>query len=336
MRIAIHKGKNDFSDRWVAYCQKKGIDYKVVNCYNNDIIQQLSDCDALMWHHYQTNPQDLLIAKPILFSLQQAGKKVFPDFNTNWHFNDKLGQKYLLEAIGAPLVKSYVFFDKKDALIWAKNSTYPIIFKLRGGAGSMNVKIIHSYKGAKSLINKAFGRGFPNFDSVGYVKEAFRKKILNIGSWSSILKGIAMLGIPPRFTKVSGREYGYVYFQEFIPDNNFDIRVVVICDKAFAIKRIARKNDFRASGSGFIEYTKNNFNDKTIGIALRVAEKLKSQVVAFDFVYKEEEPLILEISYGFVKEGYDPCVGYWDKNLVWQEGSFDPYGWMVDCLLSNA
>jgi hypothetical protein len=65
-----------------------------------------------------------------------------------------------------------------------------------------------------------------------------------------------------------------------------------------------------------------------------VNEKVKSQSIAFDFVFDaEHNPLILEISYGFVAEGYDPCEGYWDKDLTWHEGSFNPYGWMVDMMI---
>ena len=40
------------------------------------------------------------------------------------------------------------------------------------------------------------------------------------------------------------------------------VRVIVINDKAFAIKRMVRKNDFRASGSGIIEYDKENLTDE--------------------------------------------------------------------------
>lgn len=333
MKIAIHHTKVGFGTRWISYCQEKGIQYKIVNCYENDIIQKLEDCDALMWHHYQTNPTDLLVAKSILFSLQQTGKIVFPDFNTTWHFDDKLGQKYLLEAIGAPLVKSYAFFNKQDALNWAEKSDYPLVFKLRGGAGSANVKLIRSFSVAKSFINKAFGKGFSSFDSWEYFKESLRKKRFNKGSWWSIIESLALLIKAPRFARVNRNEYGYIYFQEFIPGNDFDIRVIVIGDKAFAIKRMVRANDFRASGSGMILYGKENFNDKTIQLAFDIAEKLKTQSVAFDFVYKQGEPLILEISYGFVKEGYDDCVGYWDKSMNWNEGPFNPYGWMIEDLI---
>jgi len=34
-----------------------------------------------------------------------------------------------------------------------------------------------------------------------------------------------------------------------------------------------------------------------------------------------------------VAEGYDPCEGFWDKDLNWQEGLFNPYGWMVQILM---
>ena len=97
-----------------------------------------------------------------------------------------------------------------------------------------------------------------------------------------------------------------------------------------------RPGDFRASGSGMILYDKKNFSENTIKLAFDIAERLKTQAVAFDFVYKHGNPLILEISYAFVKEGYDDCVGYWDKRMNWHEGPFNPYGWMIDNLLNNA
>ena len=42
----------------------------------------------------------------------------------------------------------------------------------------------------------------------------------------------------------------YVYFQKFLPNNKYDIRIVVIGDRAFGFIRYNRENDFRASGSG--------------------------------------------------------------------------------------
>ena len=81
-------------------------------------------------------------------------------------------------------------------------------------------------------------------------------------------KGLFVLVYTTEYARVTGNEKGYIYFQEFIPDNDFDIRVIVIGDKAFAIKRMVRENDFRASGSGSILYEKEHFTDETIRIGI--------------------------------------------------------------------
>lgn len=336
MKIAIHNKPGSFSDRWVSYCEKKGIDYKLVNCYTSDIMRQLADCDALMWHFSQNSPKDFLFAKQLIYSVEAAGKKVFPDFHTAWHFDDKVGQKYLLEAIDAPLVPTWVFYDKKEALQWARSISYPKVFKLRGGAGSQNVKLVHSLAEAERLIRKAFGRGFPLFDAWGSLKERWRKYRLGKTGAKDLLKGLVRFVIPPPYARAKGREVGYVYFQDFIPNNDHDIRIIVIDGKAFGLKRYVRENDFRASGSGVFGYAREEFDERCVQIAFDLTEKLKSQSAAYDFIFNQDNtPLLVEISYGFVKEVYDPCPGYWDKNLNWFEGEFDPYGWMVKDLVNS-
>ena len=175
MKIAIHKGSNDFSDRWIKYCYNNSIPYKLVNAYDNNIVEQISDCTAFMWHHYHDDYRDCLFAKQLLYSLQKKGLKVFPNFNTTWHFDDKVGQKYLLEAINAPLVPSYVFYTKKDAIEWINKTTFPKVFKLRGGAGSANVKLAKHKNQAIKFVNKSFGKGFSQFDRLGNLKERYRK-----------------------------------------------------------------------------------------------------------------------------------------------------------------
>jgi glutathione synthase/RimK-type ligase-like ATP-grasp enzyme len=259
--------------------------------------------------------------------------RVFPNFNTVWHFDDKVGQKYLLEAIGAPLVPTWVFYSNEEAISWAKETTYPKVFKLRGGAGSQNVRLVKNYKRARQLIRKSFNSGFPAYDPLGSLKERWRLFRLHKTNLRDIIEGIVRFVILPPYARLKGREKGYVYFQEFIAHNDHDIRVVVIGDKAFAIKRMVRSDDFRASGSGNILYDRSLFDEDTIKLAFSLAGKLKSQCVAFDFVHDNGKPLLVEISYGFAPKGYESCPGYWDSELSWHEGKFDPYGWMVDSFL---
>lgn len=332
MKIAIHPRKEGFSLRWIEYCEQEGIPYKLVNCYSNDIIDQLKDCNALMWHFHQANPKDVLFAKELIYSLETAGKKVFPDFHTCWHFDDKVGQKYLLEAVGAPLVPTYVFFDKKEAMEWVESVAFPKVHKSRRGSGSDHVRLIHSKTEANNVVRKAFGRGFPQYDASSNLKERFRLFRHRKTGFKNVLKGIVRLGYTTEFSKVVGNEKGYVYFQDFIANNDHDIRINVVDGKAFAVRRDVRDGDFRASGSGFKHYEKHNFSEEVVKSAQQVARKLNLQAVAFDFVQRDGEFIIAELSYGFC-DMTDHCTGYWDEDLNWHSGQFYEQDWMVDMMI---
>jgi glutathione synthase/RimK-type ligase-like ATP-grasp enzyme len=335
MKIAIHKSENSYSDEWIGYCKKKSIPFKIVNCYESNIIEQLQDCDALMWHFHHAIPQDILFGKQLLYSVESAGKCVFPDFDTMWHFDDKVGQKYLLEAVKAPLVTSYVFYSKAEALKWVDENEFPKVFKLRVGASSQNVRLVRTKTEAIRLIKRAFGSGFSQYNPWISLKETIRKHKLGETTMFDIAKGIIRLFYRTDWEKFSVKEKGYIYFQDFIPDNDSDIRIVVVDGKAFGAKRLVRKNDFRASGSHMAIYDKELIDEATLRIAFDVAQKLKLQCVAYDFVYKNGTPIIVEISYGTSSYAYKSCPGYWDNELVWHAGEFDFCGWMVDKVISE-
>lgn len=335
--IAIHNsGEWSFRPEWVAYCKANNIVYKLVNAYDTDIIDQLKDSSAFLFHYHHTDAKDYNFAKQLIFSLEQAGKKVFPDFNTGWHFDDKLGQKYLLEALGAPLVPTYAFYDKLTALSFIEKTSLPKVYKLRGGAGSNNVGLLKVKGDAIKYINKAFSSGFENYNAKGDLKEIWRRYRKKEATKKDLLKSIRRIFASTEFGKTAGKERGYVLLQDFIANNTFDIRVITIGSKAFAIKRPVRSNDFRASGSGLIIYNREAIDERCVKIAFDTTDKLKAQCVAYDFVFDiDNKPLIVEINYGFAHRAYDMCPGYWDINLNFIEEKIDPCGWMIEEIMKT-
>jgi hypothetical protein len=336
--LAIHHSKNsptNFSHYWIEYCEKKNLPYKLVNCYDNDLIAQLNGCWGLMWHWDLTHYKAALFARQLTLSLESIGIKVFPGINTGWHYNDKVGQKYLLEAIGAPLVNSYVFFSKEDALKWSRNTTYPKVFKLRAGAGSSNVKLVKNELAAQRLIRKAFGFGFPQVSSVGRLQERLwiLRRDKNITSLKTLATGIIRLILTKKVERFSQREKGYIYFQDYLPHNNNDTRIVVIGDRSFGMIRHCRTNDFRASGSGLIDFNHKLINMNCVRTAFDIAKKLKAQSIAIDFIKQADAPCqIIEISYAFIPFKFP---GYWDKDLVWHEGKITPEEFMIEDFLQS-
>ncbi|MDD4757121.1 MAG: hypothetical protein PHG29_13665 [Prolixibacteraceae bacterium] len=336
--LAIHHSKNsptNFSHYWIEYCEKKNLPYKLVNCYDNDLIAQLNGCWGLMWHWDLTHYKAALFARQLTLSLESIGIKVFPGINTGWHYNDKVGQKYLLEAIGAPLVNSYVFFSKEDALKWSRNTTYPKVFKLRAGAGSSNVKLVKNELAAQRLIRKAFGSGFPQVSSVGRLQERLwiLRRDKNITSLKTLATGIIRLILTKKVERFSQREKGYIYFQDYLPHNNNDTRIVVIGDRSFGMIRHCRTNDFRAPGSGLIDFNHKLINMNCVRTAFDIAKKLKAQSIAIDFIKQADAPCqIIEISYAFIPFKFP---GYWDKDLVWHEGKITPEEFMIEDFLQS-
>lgn len=334
--LAIHHRPGSFSDNWIKYCEQNSIPYKLVDCYSSEIVQDLQKCDVLLWHWAHYDSKAVLFARQLIYSLEMIGKKVFPSYKTCWHFDDKIGQKYLLESLGAPLVPSHIFYNKKRALEWARYTTYPKVFKLRGGASSENVRIVKNYSTAKKLIQCAFSRGFKAKSRFRFLEERmwhFRRD-KNISSFLNISKGVARLFIPKQAELQLPIQKNYVYFQDFISQNDHDIRVIVIGMRAFAIKRMVRDGDFRASGSGKIIYNPDEIPGQCIKLAFELSRKLGSQCLACDFVFDENIPLLVEISYGFAQKGYLTCPGHWNENLEWIEGPFHPENFMLEDILN--
>lgn len=333
MKIAIHESPGSFSDRWIPYCKENNLDYKIVNCYDTNIIDQLSDCNGLMWHWNHDDYKAKLFARQLTHSLEKNDIKVFPNSNTSWHFDDKLGQKYLFEAIDAPLVKSYVFYSEKETRDWIDKTTFPKVFKLRGGAESINVQLVKTKAKARRLAKKAFHRGFLPINRLTSIKNRFwiLRRDKDLAGVKKVIGGFARLFVPTEFDFFSNKQKGYIYFQDFIPGQKYDTRLVVIGVRCFGVRRNCRKGDFRASGSGLCEYEPNLIEKECILTAFETAKKLKIQSVAFDLVMDGDTAKILEISYCFpMGPIVDKCPGYWDEYLNWHNTEINPQYFMIE------
>lgn len=341
--IAIHNRPGSFSDKWIRYCKENVIPCRAVNAYSYNIINELEGCIGFMWHWHQLDYKALLFARQLTASLEQAGKLVYPNTKTAWHFDDKVGQKYLLEAMGVPLVPSYCFYDKETATEWARNTTYPKVFKLRGGAGSRNVRLVNDFAQARKLIKRAFTQsGFPLLDRKSGAADCrwkFRRDRTFSALKRAIIRTAAQSILPFIATpdRMLPQQKGYIYFQDFIPNNAFDDRLVVIGDRCFCVRRYCRKDDFRASGSGVKEYDISVFQKETIDLAFSIAEKLQPQSIAMDFVYDDRRrPRLIEISYCFVTgEFYENCQGYFDRKLNWYDVPVRPESFIIEDFMAE-
>lgn len=337
MLIAIHQCEGTYSDRWVARCEEQGIAHRIVNCFDSDIISQLADCDALLWQWLHVQPKDSIAALRVIRAAERMGLWVFPNLATCEHYDDKIGQKYLLEAIGAELAPAFVFYDEADALDWIDRASWPKVFKLSRGAGSQNVQLVRSASDARRLVRKAFGAGFQPVASIlGDARNKF-KRHRRKGDLLPALKRLPKtLRNLRQINRQMPRERGYAYFQEFLPGNTHDTRITVVGDRAFGYLRMVRANDFRASGSGLNVYEREKIDLKCVESAFRISSLLGTQALAFDYVYDTKGELaVVEVSYTFVADFIHNCPGYWDREMRWHEGQFWPQDLILDDVLGH-
>nr|WP_218917938.1 hypothetical protein [Draconibacterium orientale] len=190
MRIAIHQNKEIFNHstswetEWINYCDEKNIDYEIIDCFSINIIEKLRDFDLLLWHIQNYVLQDMLFARSILQSAKQMGLKVFPDYNTSWHFDDKVAQMFLLQSIKAPIPNHWFFATKESCKKWINSEAdFPVIAKLKCGAGSNNVKLLRTKSEALMYATKMFNGGLSSSPSILFKASSNYK---SAPDWSTI------------------------------------------------------------------------------------------------------------------------------------------------------
>jgi len=326
-------GSDASSPRWAKFLEEKGVSIKWVNVFKSDILDQLEGVDGFMWRwpHWGMSFQ---VARRIIPVIENILKiPCYPNWETCWHYDDKVLQKMIFEVCSIPMPKTWVFFDKDEAMEWLKGAIYPVVLKLSRGASSGNVRLIASEFEAVQWVNRIFDFGATSLSEKGF--EGRRAERIPAGARLKVAARALVKGKLPGEWKCEKdvKELGYVYFQEFLAGNEYDTRITVIGGRAFGFKRANRKGDFRASGSGDIDFDPKGIDLQFVELAFDVAAKLKSESCAIDGMYRNGKPVIGEVSYTYASWAIHECPGYWVRasegqrdvcSLKWVDGSMWP------------
>lgn len=337
--IAIQNLTNSFTDRWRMYFKEQGIDFADIDIYDSEVFARIAEhgIGMILFDVVLYEPKNRVAAHAIVPAIENFGVNIFPGSRELWHFDDKVAQKYLFDSMEIPCCPTTIFYDRDHAKRWARQAKFPKIFKLRCGAGSANVVMVKTAAHALQLIDKMFGTGIcavPRLFSDLSAKASRHQKKRD---WGATLKRLpnTLSNIREMYRSVP-RERGYVYFQEFMPHNAFDTRVTVIGQRAFAFRRMVRKDDFRASGSGNIDWCMDHIDLKFIQLAFEVSAKIGVRCMAYDLIYDlDGKPVIIECCYKFVPDAVYACPGYWDRSLNFHPGHFCPQDQIAEDLLST-
>jgi len=287
--------------------------YELVNINTDDWITKLEKFDVVIWKPNHMGFESASYFKEKIYFIEKhLGKMVIPNFNTVWHFESKVAQKYIFEKYNIYTPRTITTFDYHDSLNKLSEFEFPIVMKESTGAAASNVRLISSYSHAISILDEIFCKDSVNQDikRKGRLLGRMSRKFIQLRKW-----------------RKSGPNQPVAYWQEFIPNNSKDLRITVIGNKyAFGFWRNNRPNDFRASGSGDIDYN-SDIPKEVIKYCISISDKLGLDSMAYDVLFADDDFKIVEMSFGYVDTAIHNSKGYYEvveDELVLHKGSYWP------------
>lgn len=174
------------------------------------------------------------------------GKKCYPTSEHTRLYENKCLEAYLAKIPGLPFVKTHISHSRRDALALLERARFPLVSKVNHSSGSLGVELVRTRRKARRVVRRAFSR-------IG--------RSIHV-PWS--------------------RQKGYVFFQEFVPNDGYDIRVILIGNFAFGYYRKVPVGDFRASGMGMVE--KRGLPEEAVRVAMKLQEHVQSPQLVVDMV----------------------------------------------------
>lgn len=337
LKIAIQPDKvvhpngerQSFSDRWMELAKNRGIDVMPVDVYARDAISRIATCDAFMWRCTGSAHQRLY-AKRLLYAIAEGlGLAVFPTPADTWYFEDKIAQHCFFSAAGIPTPQTEVLWSREQAIRFCETTKYPFVLKLAGGIQASNVRLVRHRDEALFYVEQLFG---PGVVSLGYRPASRgRQWLRRLRNASEIIRGRN----PNSPTPDAELQHGYFYAQEFIPDNDCNIRVTIIGQRAFVFRMFNRPDDFRASLiEGSIDWSPDKVGEDAIRLAWHAARRLRAQTAAADIIYRNSQPVLVELTLNFASWPVRDCPGHWghwalkgepeNGKMTWTEGHMEP------------
>jgi len=307
--------------------------YELVDLDRHDWVSAVAEFDAILCKSPVMGRDAAAHFKEKVYFLEtHLGKLVFPNFKTVWHYDSKVAQSYILAHAQIPTPHTVASFECHDAEQCLQDSKLPLVFKGSAGAGSEQVWLVRTRDAALAHIQKTFAY------------QLWREGIGSSGRAARLLASARMAGRSWMRTRIMDRLldrelYRPVYWQEFIDGNDADLRITVIGGRyACAFWRRNRPNDFRASGSGLVDYARP-IPEEALRLCFEFCRKMDYDSMAFDLLVKDGIFAIIEMSYLYVAAAIAGAPGVYERTddgrIEFVSGGREPQDLWVAALLAK-
>ena len=240
---------------------------EIVNC-NITLERKLIIYTSSQDKHYKEYIDD------ILYYLSKKNTLI-PRYDIFKAHENKGFQELLKKSLGIESLNAEYFGNLESSSDSKYVRKYPLIYKSISGAGSKNVFMVKNENDLKKIVKK-------NNKYNGYYIYNFKRLIKQFVFKN---KFISEYYDEDRYT-------GQYVLQEFFPELKEDWKVLVFGEKLFVLNRKVRDNDFRASGSGKLEY--NDVPKEVLDFSLKIFSKLDLPVASLDVAFNNNRCELIE------------------------------------------
>ncbi len=241
--------QNKFTSKWAAKPYKSGMDVSVLkkqfkdNGFNVDIKNlasiDLQNEDVENKYYLYPSSEDVFLQyksfiEDVIYGLELKNAVILPSFKLLRAHHNKVFMEILRSISGIPEIntmKAELFGTYEEFLAKKEMVEYPCVIKDAEGASSLGVQKANNENEAIQII----------------------KKISRSRNWRFELWDYGRKFKHDGYKPESKHRRKFI-IQKMLPNLDKDWKILIFGDKYYILERSAKKNDFRASGSGKIAY----------------------------------------------------------------------------------
>lgn len=327
MQWAILKNEYDNNHHhWEKACSKLNQNCEIIDLTKEDWLKKIKDFN---YDGYLTCPPGReslyksLYDERIYIIAKVMKKYCYPSYDEIKIHENKRYLSYWLSANNIPHPRTFVFYDKVEALSFIKDYKLPIVAKFNIGASGKGVKIFYDKLSIYKYLDAAFNKGIRQNWGPNIKMGSFRERLLKL-----LLHPSRILNRIQVYTKVFNEiQRGYVIFQEYIP-HKYEWRIVKIGESFFGHQKI--KTGEKASGTKGIDYVLPD--EKQLTFVKSLCDEYGFNSMAVDAFEDNDGNLIineLQTIFGHVqsyiceKEGKPGRLIYTNTGWNFEEGMFN-------------
>ncbi len=260
-RVGVIQDYGD-SPRWTKYCrflEANAIPYQIYDIRASDWCTIGRTFDVILGVDSCELCHLEEIRRKYYVLERHLHKRCYPTYEHVLFYEDKLLEAYLSQVHGLPFVGTHIYTRLQEAMDAVPRLSYPLVSKRVPSSRSLGVELIRSESRCRRIIRRAFSPS---------------------GRWTEW---------------PYAAQKDYVYLQEYVPNDGYDVRIIVVGTRMFGYYRKAPEGEFRASGMGLVE--KRALPTGALRNAERVYAVLQCPMLVVDMLKGSDgEFRIIEIS----------------------------------------